>query len=44
MLRTIDSHQNFVMLNTWRPAVEIVEHFMKNGVIVAGPFSPASRA
>jgi histidinol-phosphate aminotransferase len=38
MLRTIDSHANFVMLNTARPAVEIVEHFRKNGVLVAGPF------
>ena len=38
MLRTIDSHANFVMLNTGRPAVEIVEHHRKNGVLVAGPF------
>jgi histidinol-phosphate aminotransferase len=38
MLRTIDSHANFVMLNTARPAVEIVEHFRKNGVLVSGPF------
>jgi len=40
MLRTIDSHANFVMLNTWRPAVEIVEHFRKNDVLVSGPFLP----
>jgi histidinol-phosphate aminotransferase len=40
MLRTIDSHANFVMLNTWRPAVEIVEHFRKNDVLVSGPFPP----
>lgn len=39
MLRTIDSHANFVMLNTWRPAAEIVEHFRKNDVLVSGPFS-----
>jgi histidinol-phosphate aminotransferase len=38
MLRTIDSHANFVMLNTWRPAGEIVEHFRKNDVLVSGPF------
>lgn len=38
MLRSIDSHANFVMLDTSRPAVEIVEHFKKNGVLVAGPF------
>ena len=40
MLRTIDSHANFVMLNTWRPAVDIVEHFRKNDVLVSGPFLP----
>ena len=38
MLRTIDSHANFVMLNIARPAVEIVEHFRKNGVLVSEPF------
>jgi histidinol-phosphate aminotransferase len=38
MLRTIDSHANFVMLNTWRPAGIVVEHCRENGVLVAGPF------
>jgi histidinol-phosphate aminotransferase len=38
MLRTIDSHTNFVMLNTDRNAAEIVEHFRTHGVLVAGPF------
>ncbi len=38
MLRTIDSHANFVLLNTGRPAVEMIEHFRKNDVLVAGPF------
>jgi hypothetical protein len=28
------------MLNTGRPAVEIVEHFKKNNVLVSGPFAP----
>jgi len=37
MLRTIDSHANFVMLNTSRPSVETVDHFRKNGVLVSGP-------
>ena len=38
MLRTIDSHANFVMLNTGRPADDMVEHFRTNDVLVAGPF------
>ena len=38
MLRTIDSHANFVLLNTGHPAAEMIEHFRKNGVLVAGPF------
>jgi histidinol-phosphate aminotransferase len=40
MLRAIDSRTNFVMLNTGRPAAEIVEHFKKNNVLVSGPFAP----
>ena len=40
MLRTIDSHANFVLLNTGRDGVEMVEHFRKNRVLVAGPFHP----
>ena len=38
MLRTIDSHTNFVLLNTGHPASDMVEHFRKNGVLIAGPF------
>jgi histidinol-phosphate aminotransferase len=38
MLRAIDSHTNFVMLNTGRPAGEVVEHFRKNNLIVAGGY------
>ena len=38
MLRTIDSHANFVLLNTGHPAAEMVAHFGKHGVLVAGPF------
>jgi len=40
MLRTVDSQANFVLLNTGRDGVELVEHFRKNGVLVAGPFQP----
>jgi histidinol-phosphate aminotransferase len=41
MLKEIDSHTNFVMLNTERAAgeiVAIVEHFRKHDVLVSGPF------
>jgi histidinol-phosphate aminotransferase len=40
MLRAIDSRTNFVMVNTGRPAVEVVEHFRKNNVLISGPFAP----
>lgn len=38
MLRAIDSHTNFVFLNTGRPAAEAVEHFRKNNLVVAGGY------
>lgn len=37
MLRSIDSLTNFVMLNTGRPSVQVVDHFAKHRVLVAGP-------
>ena len=36
MLR-LDSLTNFVMVDTGRPAVEVVEHFRKHGILVSGP-------
>jgi histidinol-phosphate aminotransferase len=38
MLRPIDSQTNFVLLNTERPAGEVVEQFEKSGVLLAQPF------
>jgi histidinol-phosphate aminotransferase len=38
MLRWIDSHANFVLLNTGRPATEMAEHFKRNGVLLASGF------
>ena len=35
MLRVIDSHTNFVMLDVGRPADEIVKHFKKNNILAA---------
>jgi histidinol-phosphate aminotransferase len=37
MLRSIDSLTNAVMLNTGRPSAEVVDHFAKHRVLVAGP-------
>jgi len=37
MYRTIDSHANFVMLDTNGPAAEVVEHCRANHVLIAGP-------
>jgi histidinol-phosphate aminotransferase len=38
MLRVIDSHTNFVMLDTDRPAPRVIEHFNTNGIAIAGFF------
>jgi histidinol-phosphate aminotransferase len=38
MLRRLDSHANFVMLNVERNAADVIEHFKRNGVLVGGPF------
>ncbi len=37
MLRAIDSHTNFVMLNSVRPAEEVFHHMKSHGVLVAPP-------
>ncbi len=40
MLRVIDSHANFVMMNTTRRAADIVSHFARNGIALPSPFAP----
>jgi histidinol-phosphate aminotransferase len=40
MLRTLDSHGNFVCLNVMRPAAEISEHYRKNNFVLA-PLIPS---
>jgi histidinol-phosphate aminotransferase len=37
MLKPIDSQTNFVLLNTERPAVDIVDHFKGYGVVLSQP-------
>jgi histidinol-phosphate aminotransferase len=43
ILRVIDSHTNFVMLNTGQRAEEVVEHFRKNNIILPHPFPPMDK-
>jgi histidinol-phosphate aminotransferase len=37
MLRAIDSHANFVLLNTMRPVTDVIPHLEENNVFVAPP-------
>ena len=39
MLKPIDSHTNFVMMNTNRPAKHVIEHFSQHGILI-GPHFP----
>jgi histidinol-phosphate aminotransferase len=39
MLKPIDSQTNFVMINTERPAVEVVERFRQYGILLPQPFA-----
>jgi histidinol-phosphate/aromatic aminotransferase/cobyric acid decarboxylase-like protein len=43
MLRAIDSHTNFGMLNVMRRADEVIEHFAKNDVLVGRKFPPLDK-
>jgi histidinol-phosphate aminotransferase len=38
MLRPIDSHANFVMMDTHRPAKQIIEHFRQHNVLIGRRF------
>ena len=40
MIKPIDSHANFVMMDTHHPAQEVIEHFKQNQVLI-GPHFPA---
>jgi histidinol-phosphate aminotransferase len=43
MLKPIDSHTNFVMMDTHRPVVDVIEHFRKNKVLIGRHFPPMDR-
>src|SRR5262249_32811535 len=38
MLKPIDSHANFVMMNAYHPAEELIEHFRKNNILIGHRF------
>ena len=38
-LKPIDSHANFVMMNTGREVTQVIEHFQKHGIYVARRFA-----
>jgi histidinol-phosphate aminotransferase len=40
VLKPIDSHANFVMMNTFHPAEEVIQHFRKNNVLIGRSFVP----
>jgi histidinol-phosphate aminotransferase len=37
-LKPIDSHANFVMMNTFHPAEEVIQHFQKNNILIGRRF------
>jgi histidinol-phosphate aminotransferase len=39
-LKPIDSHANFVMMNTSHPADEVAQHFRSNNIVIASHFPP----
>ncbi len=39
-LKPIDSHANFVMMNTFHPAEEVIQHFRKNNIVIRRPCPP----
>ena len=39
-LKPIDAHANFVMMNTFHPAQEIIQHFRKNNILIGRHFPP----
>ena len=39
-LKPIDSHANFVMMNTFHSAEEVIQHFRKNNILIGRRFPP----
>lgn len=43
MLRAVDSHANFVLLDTEREADGVVDHFRRHAILIGGPAVPLRR-
>ena len=41
-VKPIDSHANFVMLNTYHPAEEVIQHFRQSNILIGRTFPPMS--
>jgi histidinol-phosphate aminotransferase len=39
-LKPIDSHANFVMLNTFHPTQDVIQHFRRSNILIGRPFPP----
>jgi histidinol-phosphate aminotransferase len=39
-VKPINSHANFVMMNTFHPADEVISHFKSNGILIGRRFPP----
>jgi len=39
-LKPIDSHANFVMMNTFHPAEDVIQHFRRNNILIGRRFLP----
>jgi histidinol-phosphate aminotransferase len=41
-LKPIDSHANFVMMNTFHPAEDVIQHFRQSSILIGRSFPPMS--
>jgi histidinol-phosphate aminotransferase len=41
-MKPIDSHANFVMMNTYHPAEDVIQHFRKNNILIGRSFPAMS--
>jgi histidinol-phosphate aminotransferase len=42
MVKPIDSHANFVMMNTFHPSDDVIQHFRKNNILIGRSFPSMS--